>query len=298
MKHKLLLFAALAVALPAQAALKVFATVPEWAALAREIGGDKVAVFSATQALQDPHRIEAKPSLIARARQADLVVATGAELEDGWLPLVLRESGNARVQSGTAGHFEAAQFVRMLEVPLRADRADGDVHAAGNPHIQTDARNLLKVGEALAQRMAQLDPADADAYRAGHARFAGRWREAVTRWEKEGAPLRGMPVVVQHKSFTYLIDWLGLKEVATLEPKPGIEASAAHLARVVAQTAAVRPKLVLRAAYESPRAAEGYSRQAGVPVAALPFTVDGSEQAQDLFALFDDTLRRLRQGLQ
>ena len=134
----------------ASAAINVFATVPEWAALAREIGGDQVNVFAATSALQDPHRIEARPSLIARARSAGLVVATGAELEIGWLPVVLRESGNAAVQPGQPGYFEAATAVRMLEVPTRLDRADGDVHPAGNPHLQLDPRNILRVAEALA----------------------------------------------------------------------------------------------------------------------------------------------------
>lgn len=280
-------------ALPAQAALEVFATVPEWAALAQEIGGDRVRVFTATTGLQDPHRIEARPSLIARARRAVLVVATGADLEAGWLPLVLREAGNAQVQPGMPGYFEAAAYVRMLEVPARIDRADGDVHAAGNPHIQTDPRNFLRVGEALAARMAQLDAANAAAYQAGWARFAERWRGRIAQWQKAAAPLSGVPVVVQHKSFPYLFDWLGLREVATLEPKPGIEASAAHLARVVAQSAQAKPRMVLRAAYDSPRASDGYAQQTGVPLVVLPFTVGGSERAKNLESLFDETIERL-----
>lgn len=280
-------------ALPAQAALDVFATVPEWAALAQEIGGDKVRVFAATTGLQDPHRIEARPSLIARARRAALVVATGAELETGWLPVVLRESGNAQIQPGVPGYFEATASVRMLEVPARIDRAEGDVHAAGNPHIQTDPRNFLRVGEALAVRLAQLDPEHAAAYQAGWKRFAERWRGQIARWEKAAAPLKGVPVVVQHKSFVYLFDWLGMREVATLEPKPGIEASAAHVARVIAQTAQAKPRMVLRAAYDSPRASDGYAQQTGVPLVVLPFTVGGSERAKDLDGLFDDTIERL-----
>jgi zinc/manganese transport system substrate-binding protein len=122
---------------------------------------------SATTALQDPHHIDARPSLIARARNADLLLATGAELEVGWLPVVQRESGNPRIQSGQPGYFEAAGAVRMLDVPARLDRADGDVHAAGNPHIQTDPRNMLAVGEALAARLAQVDPANASTFRGG-----------------------------------------------------------------------------------------------------------------------------------
>jgi len=296
LRNLLMLALALGV-LPAQAALSVFASVPEWAALAQEIGGDKVKVFAATHGLQDPHRIDAKPSLIARARSADLVVATGADLEAGWLPLVLRESGNAAVQPGTPGYFEAAGFVRMLEVPTRVDRADGDVHAAGNPHIQTDPRNFLKVGAALAERMATLDAANAAAYQAGYARFTDKWRAQLARWESAAAQLRGVPVVVQHKSFAYLFDWLGLREVATLEPKPGIEVSAAHVARVIAQTATAKPRMVLSAAYDSPRAAAGFAQQTGVPLVVLPFTIGGNEQSRDLTGLFDDTVGRLVQAI-
>jgi zinc/manganese transport system substrate-binding protein len=291
----ILLLAMLLVSLPGHA-LDVFATVPEWAALARELGGGRVQVFAATHGLQDPHRVEARPSLIARARRADLVAATGAELEVGWLPLVLRESGNARVQPGQPGYFEAAAFVAMREVPTRLDRADGDVHAAGNPHLQTDPRNILRVAEALAARLAELDPAGAADYRARLADFAGRWRAALERWQQQAAPLRGLPVVVQHRAWPYLMDWLGLVEVAALEPKPGLEPSAAHLARLVEQTATRRPRLVLRAAYQPARPAEWFSAQARVPVAVLPFTVGGSEGARDLFSLFDETLMILLQA--
>lgn len=291
-KRVLIVLLAIA-AMPAAAALKVFATVPEWGALVQEIGGDKVQVHVATSALQDPHRIEAKPSLIARARSADLVVATGADLEIGWLPLVLRESGNAGVQPGRPGYFEAAALVRLLDVPTRVDRTEGDVHAAGNPHIQTDPRNMLSIGEALAARLAHVDPPNAAAYRAGYAAFADRWRLRIRQWEARAAPLRGVAVVSQHRAWTYLYDWLGLREVAALEPKPGVEASLAHLARVRDQAVAVRPRMVIRAAYDPSRPADWFSREAGVPVVALPFTVGGTPGANDLEGLFDDTVSRL-----
>ncbi len=289
----LLLPLLLALTTPASAALKIFTTVPEWAALAQEIGGDKVSVFSATQALQDPHRVEAKPSLIARLRNADLVVATGAELEIGWLPLALRESANGKVQPGQPGYFEAAAQVRMLEVPTRLDRADGDVHASGNPHIQTDPRNILKVGDALSKRMAELDAANATAYAASYKAFAEKWRTALARWEAAAAPLKGKAVVSQHKAWAYLYDWLGLKEVGTLEPKPGIEPSVAWLGELAGKVAAQQPKAVIRPAYSTPRAAEWFGNRAGIPVVVLPFTVGGDERAKDLFGLFDDTVARL-----
>lgn len=293
MRLRIIFLLLLVLALPARAAVNILATVPEWAALAQEIGGERVKVSSATHGLQDPHRVDAKPSLIARARSADLVVATGAELEVGWLPLVLRESGNARVQPGRPGYFEAAQYVRLLEVPKRLDRADGDVHASGNPHIQTDPRNFLVVGEALAARLAELDSANAAAYRAGYAAFAERLRGNIARWERQAAPLRGAAVMSQHKGWAYLFAWLGLREVGTLEPQPGVEPSAGHLARVRDEVAASKPRMVIRAAYNSARPAEWFSVHAKVPVAVLPFTVGGNDAAKDLFGLFDDTVRRL-----
>ena len=284
--------------LPAHAALNIFATVPEWGALAQEIGGDKVKIYNATHGLQDPHRIEAKPSLIAQARSAQLVLATGAELEIGWLPIVIRESGNARIQVGQPGYFEAARFVTMLDIPAVLDRAHGDVHAGGNPHIQTDPRNLLKIGEALAARLAEIDPANAMSYHSNFQTFSGKLRTAIARWEKEAAPLKGAPILVQHKAFPYLQNWLGLKEVGSLEPKPGVEASSAYLAEIVARQASQPAKFVIRPAYQYDAPSVWIAERTKIPAVALPFTVGGTPEAKDLFSLYDDTIRRLLKGLQ
>lgn len=286
-----------AASLPAGAALQVFATVPEWAALAREIGGDKVSVFTATTALQDPHRIEARPSLLAQARRAQLVVATGAELEAGWLPLVVRDSGNAAIQPGRPGYFEAARYVTLLDVPAVLDRTHGDVHAAGNPHIQLDPRNLFHIGEALAARLGELDPPNAKAYEAGYRAFAGRWQAAVARWEKEAAPLRGVPVLAHHDSFVYLAHWLGFKVSGTLETKPGIEPTSGQLSGLVARQQNAPAKMVLRTAYQSDGPSQWIAGKTGIPAVMLPFTVGGTPEAGDLTGLFDDTIRRLLKGL-
>jgi zinc/manganese transport system substrate-binding protein len=288
-----LAIAATVLAAPAFAALSVFATVPEWGALAQELGGDKVDVYTATNALQDPHHVEAKPSLIARARRADLVVATGAELEIGWLPLVLQQAGNAKVQPGQPGYFEATSVVTTIERPARLDRADGDVHPQGNPHIQTDPRNIALVARALASRMIELDPADAAVFRDHYASFDARWRAAIVRWEKESAALRGVPVLVQHKAFSYLLAWLGMKETGALEPKPGVEPTAASLSEILAQQQRQPAKMVLRAAYQSDRASQWIAERAHIPAVALPFTVGGDASARDLASLFDDTINRL-----
>ena len=280
-------------ALPAQAALRVFACEPEWGALAQELGGKLVEVSVATSALQDPHQIQAKPSLVARARNADLVVCTGAELEVGWLPLLLQQSGNAKIQAGQPGNFAAADFVRKLDVPGQLDRSQGDVHAAGNPHIQTDPRNIAQVALALATRLQQVDPAHAGEYAKAQADFAQRWQQASLRWTTQAAPLKGLAVASQHKAFVYLYDWLGLKEVAVLEPKPGVEPSASHLQAVLATFNATPARMVLYAAYQDPRPSDWLSKNAGIPTVKIPFTVGGSDGARDLFGLFDDTIARL-----
>jgi zinc/manganese transport system substrate-binding protein len=285
--------AALLAALPAQAALRILACEPEWGALAQELGGSLVDVAVATTALQDPHQIQARPSLIARARNADLVVCTGAELEIGWLPILLQQSGNARVQPGQPGNFAAADGVRKLEVPTQLDRAQGDVHAAGNPHIQTDPRAIGQVATALAVRLAQLDPAHAADYAQREAAFAQRWRDAIARWSAQAAPLKGLAVVSQHKAFVYLYDWLGLKEVAVLEPKPGVEPTVAHLQGVLATLKATPARFVVNAAYQDPKPSEWLAKNAGIPAVRLPFTVGGNDAAKDLFGLFDDTVARL-----
>ena len=283
----------LAVGAPTAAALNIFACEPEWGALARELGGDKASIYVATTALQDPHRIEARPSLIARARTADLVVCTGAELEIGWMPLVQRQSGNARIQAGQPGYFEAASQLVLIEIPQRVDRSMRDVHAAGNPHVHLDPSNIARVAAALAERMAQLDPGDAAQYRARARAFLERWQQASARWKKEGAPLKGMPIVVYHKDMTYLIRWLGLREVGALEPKPGVPPTASHLSELLTNLGRDPAKAVVRAAYADPRAAQWLSERAKIPALMLPFTVGGSERAKDLYGLFDDTLSRL-----
>lgn len=280
-------------AVSAHAEVRVLACEPEWAALTQELGGPLVDVRSATTAQQDPHHVQARPSLIARVRNADLVVCTGAELEVGWLPVLLRQSGNAKVQPGQPGNFAAADFVRKLEVPASLDRSQGDVHAAGNPHIQTDPRNIAAVATQLTRRLQQVDPAHAGEYAQRGTAFQQKWQQALARWTAQAAPLRGIPVVSQHKGYPYLYDWLGIKEVAVLEPKPGVEPSAAHLQEVLTTLKATPARMVIYSAYQDPRPSEWLSRNGGIPVVQLPFTVGGTEGAKDLFGLFDDTVSRL-----
>jgi zinc/manganese transport system substrate-binding protein len=280
-------------ALPSYAALNILTCEPEWAALAGEIGGDKVKVSSATTALQDPHRIEARPSLIARTRNADLLVCTGLELEVGWLPVLLRQSGNAKIQPSQPGNFEAGQFVQKLDIPGHVDRSEGDVHASGNPHIQQDPRNIALIGVALAKRMAELDPSNAAYYQSHQTAFAQRWTASMKKWEQQITVLKGIPIVEHHKNMEYLLNWTGMIAVNTLESKPGVEPSAAHLSSMLSQLQQKPAKMVIRGAYQDGRPSEWLSEHAKIPAVVLPFTVGGNEQAKDLFSLFDDTVTRL-----
>ena len=286
-------FVAFVSAKQAHAELNVFACEPEWAALATEIGSNKVSVFTATTAKQDPHQVQARPALIAQLRSADLVVCTGAELEIGWMPVLLRQAANGRVQPGSPGYFEAAQQIRLLDVPTRLDRAEGDIHPAGNPHIQTDPRNIATVAAALTRRMGELDQADATAFAAQAQNFAGRWTAAMQRWAQRAAPFRGSTVAAYHKSWAYLEDWLGLREAATIEPKPGIPPGSQYLAQLVADLPAKNVRAILYSAYEDPRGSEFVAQRIGAAAVMLPFTVGGTDRAKDLFGLFDDTIDRL-----
>jgi zinc/manganese transport system substrate-binding protein len=283
---------------PAQAAVKVLATTADWAALTQELGGDKVDVYQATTALQDVHTVEAKPSLVARARTAGLLVATGAELEAGWLPVLLQESGNPKIQPGAPGYFEAASAVRLVDVPTSLDRSLGDLHAQGNPHLQLDPRNIAAVATALTARLAAIDGANAAYYQARGKDFQARWSAAMTRWNSQAAALKGTPIVVIHRDQRYLSLWLGLNELAAIEPKPGVPPSAGYLTSLVAKLAGNPPRMILRNAYNDSQAADWLAERVHAPVVTLPFSVGGTPGAKDLFGLFDDTLSRLQAAAQ
>ena len=284
----------LALCLPLSAnALNVFSCEPEWAALMEELAGDNVEITLATTAFQDPHMLQARPSLIAGARSADLLVCTGADLEVGWLPLLLRRAGNPEIQPGSPGNFMAADYVRRIEIPTNVDRSQGDVHPQGNPHIHLHPRNIERVAEALVDRLAQLDAANADSYRANAAAFLERWSDARDRWEERAAPLAGMRLVSHHRSFSYLADWLDLDIVATLEPKPGIPASGAQLSRLLEQLSPAPPAGIIRAPFENEKPAHWLSDRLSIPVIEMAFTVGGSDEATDLFGLYEQTIAML-----
>jgi zinc/manganese transport system substrate-binding protein len=252
-----------------------------------EIAADDAEVTIATTAFQDPHRLQAKPSLIAAIRDADLVVCTGADLEIGWLPLLLRRGGSKEV-------FFAADHVRKLEVPKVVDRSEGDIHPQGNPHVHLDPRNIRRIADALAARLAAIDPANAADYRRRLANFQERWQAAMDRWDPQVAQLQGLELASHHRSFSYLANWLDLDIVATLESKPGIPPSGAQLAAVLEALNPKPPAAVIRTPYENERPSLWLSDRLSIPAVMLPYTIGGTPGAVDLFSLFDETLEILQ----
>jgi zinc/manganese transport system substrate-binding protein len=190
----------------------------------------------------------------------------------------------------------AGDYVQKLDVPSRVDRVEGDVHPEGNPHIQTDPRNIAKAAAALSQRLAQIDSANQAYYKQRADDFNQRWSAAMTRWQTQAAPLRGVPIIVQHKAWSYLENWLGIQETGQLEPKPGVEPTAAHLQEVLTTLKDRPAQMIVYAAYQDPRASEWLSEHAHIGAVQLPFTVGGTPGAKDLFGLFDDTIARLLKG--
>ena len=278
------------VARPAEAAINVFACEPEWGSLVTEIAGDNAKLYVATTAFQNVHHIQAKPSLLAAVRRASLVVCTGAELEAGWLPILMRESGNAAIQRGQPGYFEVARHVSMIDIPTRLDRSEGDVHAMGNPHVHTDPRNIPPIATALAKQLAVIDAGNATTYRTRLVDFEERWRNALVGWEQKAAPLRSIAVVEHHRSFSYFFNWMGVRVVGYLEPKPGVDPSTGHLASLLARQKTDAARLIVRASFNDARASQWLAERAQIPAVVLPFSVGGDANSKDLFTWFDRML--------
>lgn len=286
--------AALALASQGAQALTVFACEPEWAALARELA-PHAQVRSATHALQDPHHIEARPSLIAALRQADVAVCTGAALEAGWLATLQQRSGNPRVQNGAPGMVLASEHVKLIDPRPAGSPFEGDVHAEGNPHLQLDPKRLRDVAEVLATRLQAADPQRAGEIKQRWATWDADWRNRIAQWERKAAPLRGMRVAGQHTTFAYLWRWLGVEQVADLEPRPGMPPTPGHLQRVLELTRANPPKAVVVASYQDPRSAQWLAQQlgGGVAVLQMPSTVTEQAPAHTLAGWYDQLLDRL-----
>lgn len=295
MKHlPFLLLLGLLFAAPAYAKVNIFACVPEWGSLSQEIGGNLVEIYTATTAQQNVHHMRAKPSLLAAMRKADLVLCSGASLESGWLPILIQKAGGPDVQPNTIGWIMATDYVSKLEVMQQVDRSMGHIHPEGNPHIQLDPHRVLTIAEVLADRLSQIDRKNAAAYFSNLESFSTKWISDIEKWETAAKSLKGQKVVTYHNSWAYLLDWLDMNSIASLEPKPGIPPTAAHLEKVLGQVKGQDIKAILIAPFENQDGAEWLSKRTGIPIVELPFTVGGSVDANNLEGLFEETIHLLK----
>ncbi|MBA6296898.1 metal ABC transporter solute-binding protein, Zn/Mn family [Colwellia sp. MB02u-9] len=279
----------------ALAQMNIFACEPEYAALAKELAPD-ARIYSATTAMQDPHQVQARPSLIAKMRQTDLVICAGAELEVGWLPMLQMKAANVQVRSTDKGLFFAAEQVKTLDQMSNVDRSMGDVHSLGNPHVHFSPPRMLTIAQALTDKLIQLDEEQSAKYQQQLSRFSARWQLAMTKWQVKARGLQGMKVIAYHSSFRYLFDFANIEQVADLEPKPGLPPTSSHLASLLKRADNGDIAAIIIASYQDKRGANWLAEKSNLPVIVLPLSVGGNEQSKDLFSLYDSTLDLLTQA--
>jgi zinc/manganese transport system substrate-binding protein len=279
----------------ALAQMNIFACEPEYAALAKELAPD-ARIYSATTAMQDPHLVQARPSLIAKMRQADLVICAGAELEVGWLPMLQMKAANMQVRSTDKGMFFAAEHVKTLDQMSNVDRSMGDIHRLGNPHVHFSPPRMLTIAQALTDKLIQLDEKQSAGYQQQLSLFSARWQLAMTKWQVKARGLQGMKVIAYHSSFRYLFDFANIEQVADLEPKPGLPPTSSHLASLLKRAGKGDIAAIIIASYQDQRGANWLAEKSNLPVVVLPLSVGGNEQSNDLFSLYDSSLDLLMQA--
>jgi ABC-type Zn uptake system ZnuABC Zn-binding protein ZnuA len=275
-------------ALPASAALRVVTTTEDLAAIAREIGGDKVEVTSLARGYQDPHFVEPKPSFILAVSRADLIIAVGRELEIGWLPTLLTSGRNAKVQPGSNGYLDASLNVKILEIPTgQITRAMGDVHPQGNPHYWLDPANGRLIAQAVRDRLSLLDAADKALFAQRYEDFSSRLGVAEKRWDAMMAPYKGTKIVTYHRSWPNFMDRFGLVVMGYVEPKPGIPPSPSHTLELITDMKAQGVKLIVVEPYFDKKTPLSIASQVGGRVLELAPSVGGTKEATDYIKLFD-----------
>ncbi|HJW09997.1 MAG TPA: metal ABC transporter substrate-binding protein [Holophagaceae bacterium] len=285
-----LLLLALFGARPALAAdkIKVVTATSDLAALTAEVGGDRVDVLSIARGYQDPHFVEAKPSFLLNLRKADLLVVVGLQLEIGWLPPLINQSGNPRIQPSAAGYFDASQFAEILEIPTaQVSRAMGDVHPLGNPHYWLDPQNGLRIAGGLAQKLSQMRPGDAAYFQQRLEDFRKRLTEAEKRWDDRMKPYRGRKVITYHQSWPNLVKRFGLQVADYVEPRPGIPPSPAHVVELIALMKRENVKVIMVEPYFDLKTPQSVARETGAQVVVLMPSVGGNKETPDYIKLFD-----------
>src|SRR5712675_641317 len=281
----------------ANAQLRVVATTPDLAAVAREVGGDRVNVVALAKPTEDPHFVDAKPSFIVTLNRADALIEGGAELELGWLPPLLENARNGRIAAGAPGRIVASEGIRLLEIPTSFDRSKGDIHSLGNPHFMIDPVSVKIIARNIANHFAQIDPRNAATYNGNLARFNTKLDAKYAEWQKELAPYRGARIVTYHKDFVYFADRFGLNIVDELEPKPGIAPSPAHLAQVIGKMKAGNAKVILVQPFQNRKTAETVARQTGAAVLDTPEQPGAASNTNTYFDMMDNLVRTLANGL-
>lgn len=284
--------------LPTPRKLNVVTTTPDLAALAREIGGDRVEVTSLAKATEDPHFVDPKPSHLITLNRADVLIEGGAELELGWLPPLLDNSRNSKIASGTPGRIVASQGIEMLEIPTTFDRSKGDVHSMGNPHFLIDPVDVRIIVAQIAGHLSQVDPASADIFKANLDRFDRTLDAKYAQWQRQLAPYRGAKIVTYHKDFVYLAARFDLDIVENLEPKPGIAPSSAHLAQVIGTMNAQHARVIIVQPYQNRRTAETVARQTNGVVLDLSQQPGAVPNTATYFDLMDHLVTTLATALE
>jgi zinc/manganese transport system substrate-binding protein len=289
---------ALAPGVAAAAPLKVVTSTEDLASLVREIGGDRVQVESIARGYQDPHFVEAKPSFILKLNRAELLVVVGRELEIGWLPPLVQQSRNRKIQPGSPGHLDASQGVRILDIPTgQITRAMGDVHPQGNPHYWLDPRNGRRMAQTIQRKLGELRPGDAGYFSSRYADFDRRLGAAEQRWDATMASFRGTKVVTYHRSWSNLADRFGLNVIGYVEPRPGIPPSPAHTIALIQEMKRSGVKVLLVEPYFDLKTPNSVARETGARVVVVPPSVGGVPQARDYVALFDHIVSLLSSAL-
>ncbi|MCH2037904.1 MAG: zinc ABC transporter substrate-binding protein [Rickettsiales bacterium] len=279
----------------AQGRINIFACEPEWAALSEEIAGEKAHIKSATHAKQDSHYIKARPSLIASIRKADIVICSGGGLEEGWLPILLKRAP-VSVQHSNIGHIMVTDHVEVLGIPKEGelDRSHGHIHASGNPHVHLNPYNISKAALVLKKRLIHIDEENTSYYQSRYDNFSKAWNASLEKWESDAASLKGMNIVVYHKNWLYLEQWLGLNRIASLEPKPGISPTVKHLEHVLAKAKKQTVSAVIRSPFEPDDASLWFAERTGAKDLMLPYTVGGTSTSTSLTSLFEETISLLK----
>jgi zinc/manganese transport system substrate-binding protein len=283
-------------AIPARAAgpLNVIATTEDLAAIAREIGGDKIKVESLARGYQDPHFVEAKPSFMLKLNKADLLIAVGRELEIGWLPPLITQARNPKVQPGGAGYLDASQSAHILEIPTgQITRAMGDVHPAGNPHYWLEPGNGRRIAQAIQKKLTELDPGNAAYFASRYADFDGRLAAAEKRWDAMTAPYKGTRIVTYHRSWPNFAERFGLNVIGYVEPKPGIPPSPSHTLDLIQEMKRQNVKVILVEPYFDLKTPNSVARETGAQVLVLAPSVGAEKAITDYFKLFDYNLDKL-----